>query len=390
MSEVDLSKFRRVMTLEELGISTADEDRAIMPSGGEAFGAGSFIGPWQWRICHWFLAPQDKDYVTFNDGLSAEDQIAKPVYRIERGGYYSYYYPHDQYTQALDACEKFELTIGDTDQAAKPTEVLQFFIPADKILSSRVKEIKEAFGEFVSFDVRMLALRRGSDGFSAKNRHAWNFIVLPSMVASAADVLGYKTGGYDLSELLEPGFSPDDEFFTKFCGDLHGDYVDSELYQRRAKLWAELGEEDPRKSAMTGGVTASGKPNKMSTDAAKLSSCLSFIEGKRNKAVWARVTLVPDPNPEQRSKDSGRQYTIAAVTEIFFGEEHARTVAAMEDEDLGKVSGQPPLPENWAKTPASVWIDFLKEHTEVPDDEEATWYATAAEVHTWREYITEA
>ena len=112
-----------------------------------------------------------------------------------------------------------------------------------------------------------------------------------------------------------------DELFAEYAGDIEGGYKDSVLAIQRAALWAALGEEKINKQAVIGSLSASGKPNKLSTTAEKLSACLGFVQGKWSRPIYLRVTRVTNPLPGAAKK------TIPCVTQVFANEEEARAAA---------------------------------------------------------------
>lgn len=361
--------------LAQLGISTAEEDVAVMPSGGEAFGASTFIAPWSAFLGYTFLTKED--YVLYNQG--AEVPLSKPDIRNPRGEWYIHYY------RSYDACKSaYDALIGD-DQF-RPRTVWVFATETASIVGRDIDALREGFGDIIVFDVRVQTMRKGSESYPARNRHQFALISLPSAVAAAATIFKQENAGFDLSEVLDADAPYTDEWFANLFGDLAGGAEDGVYYQRRAALWESLGESNPEAQAIMGSKTASGKPHKLATSSPVLSACLGLAQGSWGKPLWVELTLVKDPLPDAVAK-SGNRLVIPAITRIFNSEAEARAAASEENDD----SGQPAIPSNWASVPnaAEAFMAELKKHEDKPAPEIVTDVAadSVAQVQAWREYM---
>lgn len=369
------------LSLDALGIDSSAEARAVMPAGGIAFGAGSMIGPWLAKHRYSFLS--DTDIAGWN--LENDDNlIPAPDMQVPRGDeWYQYYYTN--YQKALEA-----MNVLKPETEFKPDAVWVFVMSTDDVLNRDPEQLKPGFGEQVIFDTgKIVSITSvGSPQYPAKKRHMANFISIPAAVAAAARATGIATDAvYDLSELLEAGRDFTDEFFEEMCGDVRGSYGGCILAQRRETLWKLLGEEDVRKSTMTGSKTASGNPHPLATTSEKLSRCLALVEGEWKKPIWARLTLVPNPHPDAMS-NNGNRLNIPTITQLFGSQAAAQEAADAEKADVGDdvESVAPKLPENWAGY-RDTFITEVKKYDGPRAGAATTLDCTLEEYEAWVTYI---
>jgi hypothetical protein len=323
-------------TLESLGIDT--KHVAVVPSGGEAFGASTFIGPWEAFIGQRFLTLED--YILFNQ--DNDDPAPVPDIRVQWGDYYTHYYR--DYAAALDAYEKL------TDGEYKTHNVWVFYVDTAKLVglsAERMSSLKDGFGDRMVQDLRAIAPRKGSSSYRMVNRHQYTMIALPSIVAVTAEAFHIEHSPFTIDELCT-GEEFSDEGFAEAFGDLDGQYQDSIWWKKRVELWESLGESEARKQAVKGSLTATGRPNSLATVSDNLNRCLMLAQGTWSRPVWCAVTLVPDPMPEAVTK-SGNRLNIPVVTKLFSGETEATEYARLLNEGEGEES-HPKLPANWVGT----------------------------------------
>ena len=341
---------QEVFSLASLGID--ESVLSVVPSGGEAFGASVFIGPWEAFMGQMFMTLTD--YVLHNQ--DNENPAPVPDIRIQRGDYYSHYYR--DYAASLDAYAKL------TDNEYKPQSVWVMYMDTVKLVGlddEAKKRIQDGFGEKIVLDIRTVAPRKGSGAYPAKNRHQYTMIALPSVVASVADAFGHERAVWSVDELCEPDLAFTDEEFAVQFGELTGEYEESIWWRKRAALWESLGEPDARRQAVQGSLTASGKPNALATKSEILNKCLMLTQGQWGRPIWCAVTLVPDPLPEAVTK-SGKRLSIPVVTTVFRGETDATEYAQRVGSEEGSPS-HPSLPANWVSAGTEEFVKYLKEQS---------------------------
>lgn len=367
--------------LRELGIDTAPAQKIAADA--VSFAAGTIVAKWDGFLCYWFLSQEDivqENAERLQDGVEA---LPLPDVRQQRNDWFNYYYK--DYGQANEA---YKVLVGN-DQF-KPTMV--FLLVADTTTAivdeERLESMIQGFGPQIIMDLPVRGLRAGSKQFPAKNRHQYNLILQPMAVSAFADLLNIEHEPFDISELTMPEGDGDgeiqytDELFERLFGDLEGGYDESVYWQRRAALWASLGEPDPKKDLMIGTLTGSDKPHKRCTTSAALSVCLTSTQAAWGHSLWAEVTMANDPMPGSVG-ENGRRWHLPVITRFFRSEEEAR--AAVEPE--GSEGDGPPLPENY-KGNREIWISSLKEAAGKPPAVAAEeLYCEKSEVVAWREYL---
>lgn len=386
--ELDLSKYQSM--LDAMGIDTDEDSLANVPAPIVSFGAGSLIGKWNAFVGYYFMSQED-DIILRNSGTD----VPQPDLRKEVSGWFHYYFR--SYEAANEAYE----AMGQNPDYS-PDNVWVFFAPTTDIIvqEERRDNFMEAFGELVIFHVLIKRLNKATSSYPAKNRHSYNLISLPCAVAAMADLLEMENPGFDVTELMlaeadtleaaekdDSLIYYDDELFARLFGDIEGDYQDAEYYGRRKRLWAALGESDPRKQAMKGSKTARGRPHSLATNSDRLNFCLSIAQGRWTSSRWAEITSLHNPLPGAVSA-SGNRLTIPAITRLFSSEADARAFFAEttgEEGDEGQGGGTA-APENWKGVPLDQWLQALAEKEGTPPPVAAQdLYCTPAEVNQWRQ-----
>lgn len=201
-----------------------------------------------------------------------------------------------------------------------PTSVWQFETKTADVLNFNTPEAAGKFGDVISYSVEIHTLQ------SRKQRHVFHQISLPACVAAGAAAEGYATPGFSLDELLDPNTFFTDEFAVKCYGGPEGEgWQDSFLWQRRAALWAALGEDNVT-AYLPIGHTAGGKSvAKYVTKAPRLSECLKLATMRWIKPAYANVLQVPDPRVDAKSGD--RRLTVAAIVALYGNKTAAQAAA---------------------------------------------------------------
>ena len=203
----------------------------------------------------------------------------------------------------------------------------------------------------------------------SKRKYAYHLIALPSAVAAVAKSYGFKNTGFDLSELLSDSTIFDDNFQFQMIGNPGAKDSDpdhwskSVLWQRRAALWASLGEPTP--FPYIEASAPKGQKKYMATEGGNLEACLHPICRRWQKQQWARLVQVFDPRVDAVIASSGNRLKIACITEMFYDKDDA--VKAVEAEAGGNVpeaaaptKATPKLPEAWAELGTEEWVSELK------------------------------
>ena len=311
--------------------------RVVLPVGGAASG---FIGKWIAAVRWSFFAdvpPNDFDSST-----------PKPDnFRQGGTGYWCYYADS---AAALTASR----SLGNK---FPPNQVWVFEAPIDTVLLPETA--KTNFGPSISMECGVRTHQ------SKKYRHEFQLIALPAAVAAYAQFKGYINYEFDLSEISDRDLAVTDEFAAHYIGGEYHDlkleqnvtipYDECVLYQRRAKLWADLGESDPRVYNPIG----SGR---LSTTSKKLDDCLAIANYDWTSPVWARVAMVLDPRMDALSKGSGNRLTRPALLHLYANEEDARADSNLTEstsQPTEVATPKPPLPSAW-KGLENDWLTQLK------------------------------
>ena len=376
--------------LRELGILVGNENLTPMPSESLSFDANSLVAPWMGALLYHFLT--DDDIAE----LIEEERITTPhlTNMMGDGPWTNVYYVN------YDECKAaMEVTGADVNkkEGGKPYKPTLCWVmwckTADVLNIANMESFTAGFGVQIVKDVKVQDIRTGNKkGFKLVNRHAWGLLALPSAVAAIAKAIGFENAGFELQELTtarDEGVWTD-EMFELYCGDLQGKCDDSMFGQRRAELWASLGEPKWTQSAVIGSLTAQGNKSNRCTESVKLSKCLEFVQGKWSKPVYCRVTAVNNPLPEEVSPE-GKRRTIPCVTEVFANKDAA--LAACADELSSEDDGSPAYPEGWEQY-KTTWVEKVTEYQIVAGlppiqeaDAQEVLGASMAAVREWKEYL---
>lgn len=296
-----------MMTEALKGLDFLGEETVRIPVGGVM--TPDLIGHWSGGIAYSFLAELDKSVV--------ESEGVTPSLVEGNGPWYRYFFK--TFDECQVAIEKLQIE-GFRGGPQRPDQEWRFESPADKLLN--ISRDDNPFGDPAAFSVRLSTLR------SKKYRHELHFISLPAAVAASAARLGFANPGFPLDELLDQDTIFTDEFQAQMIGDPEtGDYPESVLWQRRATLWAALGEDDAQK------YQPKGTGTRLDTESEKLSLCLNILTRTWKKPSWGRLMLVPDPRVDAvytSSSGDTRRLSVPALVEIFPDEAAAHAAAEAE------------------------------------------------------------
>lgn len=226
---------------------------------------------------------------------------------------------------------------------------------------SLTDDAKEKFErDVLSWEVELKAMQKNSP-----NWFNWHGLVLPCMVAAYANLMGWKTPGFDISELALPEDEVivTDKFQLEMVGNTDVGLEASKLLARRKALWTALGEDDVKVS------------NPDDTESDQLKEALAVAVSSWNKPVYARVLQVPSPKVDDVWDDgSGRRNTISVLTEFFRNKKAAQKayeaeVEARSGEYVSKPADAPAsgngadadvsVPDAWAEIPED-WYEAVR------------------------------
>lgn len=390
-------KKKQALTLAMLGIGEHDVAAGI-PTGGLQFGASSFIGPWS-MIYTYTVGVEDEEpqemlqdqvATVIRDDKPVEVNLWPPDFPINAGGGWSFL-KYKNYDTAKEVAKLLE-----PEKPRRPGVGIRFFMAtADVMNEPDLNRLTENFGETLVFEVNVKSLAH-SEKYPGINRHPFQQIALPAMIASFSEVNGGDVPLFDLKELIEVRLEDEeytDSLYHFLVGDpvagafapVEVDFNDSQVAkiaealgieqpsedevlemiplfsQRRMELWEKLGEKNFK------AYTPFGEGTTGATEGSEFDACLRFISNSWSSAIYSRLTLVPDPRPEALS-NAGNRLSVATLTEIYGVGENGKqfaTDASVEDldgQEVVKASAWPTKPTGWASgTPESV-IQYMRDN----------------------------
>lgn len=339
-------------------------------------------------------------FMTEDDPREFPDDIPAPDSFRALGSWFHCYYKNS--APALKASQAL-------NQQFAPSQFWYFEAPLDTVMLP--EEVLANFqGPSLSMECQVKTLRSG------KYRHEFHLIALPAAVAAYAEMSGYIDYEFDISELTDRELVVSDEFAAKMIGGEYplGEdekqpdgiileagtlvtipYTESILWERRTRLWADLGESDPRVYNQIGSA-------RFATTSTQLSECLGIASVNWTNPVWARVAMVQDPRVDAVS-GGGNRLTRPALLHIYEDEAEAREDAGRTEETVTVTSSadlRPPLPEQWHGMEDD-WVAALQEfkakigpiplpvaRARLPQmDVEGVIAATADEALAWWGYV---
>lgn len=293
-------------------------------SGGGTFG---LAGQWTCSIVYRFWTPENLDeFGIVPDGKRGTD-----------GGTFCYFY---DYEKAAEAGKKVGQQYG-------PNTVWRWEIPSANVVNIVDDEARAKFGDVITQEVTVSTL------FSKKNRHELHMITLPSAVQAMALVAGFIDAKvFDYESLRVDPDVIDDAYRMETIGG-ETDYEKSKLWQARVKLWAALGETNPKAYTLNQG--------KFDATAGHLRLCLGLIY--RKTEIWARVANVPDPRVDAKTK-AGKHLQLPVIAQIWQSEADMRRELEIEDKPIAAPKGESvdglALPSQWVGM-ADEWIGYVRE-----------------------------
>jgi hypothetical protein len=297
------------------------EQQVKIPVGGEFL--GYFIAPFMAGVVHKFNSEVDL----------AQMEIAFDSRINTRSGGYQYYYKDP--VAALEAAK--------AAGAFNPQPVWRFETPLVNVISLKDEDKEKFKGDSITKECRITTLQ------SAKHRHEFHLITLPSAVAAMAKLAGLDVPEFDLSELQNTDSIYTDEFQEKMIGGPNAVYTSSVLWQRRKALWEALGEKDPGKYTVN-------SSKKTDTESDKLAGCLRIVSNAWKNPLWIQLVAVPDPKVDATwtTDDGTKRQTLPTVRRIFKSEAEAREFhtemlkkAGIEEVVKTVSTSNKPLPKEW-------------------------------------------
>lgn len=349
------------------------EEQVHLPVGGGDFSPSGFIGLVGASVLYSFMSQEDS-------ANGSHDDLPPFAIRQKLGAsdWFRYYYKTQ--AEAKVAMEMLGVE-GYNGKDPIAQQVWNIQVDRDSVMNFADQEKLSKWPRTILSDIEITTLR-------SKKRHLFHFLALPLAVQAVAKLMGYKYEPFSVSELLQRDVAFTDDFQTKMVGSPdakqgdEGHYTNSVLYQRRAALWASLGEDNPEAYLPMGA-------EKFGTTSQQLSNCLQIVSSPWKNKIYGRVVQIPDPRADATYESNGetKHQTTGMLYEIFGGgekeasevarEELARIAknqeakAAANGNNNGKASDLV-LPAKWAENGATLddWeaqvIEILNKHHEKP------------------------
>ena len=349
-----------------------DQEAAVEPLHipTEGFATTGFVAQWMGKVLY-SLMVEDVEIEMLNRLLKdgGDELIPESVAHQKLGdsGWHKYWYVKD--AEAREAANSLKLHQG-LDRRPGVSTVWRFEAKSETCLNLSAAA-QDAFGDVLGWESQISTLG------SIYRRHEFHMISLPAAIAAAAAAMGFDNPGFDLSELTEADIVYTPAFQVQMIGtepqeqddgkykhvNAKGGYAGSLLWQRRAALWAALGEKNPKAFRRIGSGT------KYDTSSKQLDACLRIVEVPWMETAWALLVPVRDPRIDATAK-SGTRLTIPALTTIYQGQEEAQA-AAQEltggEATPANAEGKPRLPTLW-KGQESNWRSHVAKVKEVLGD----------------------
>jgi hypothetical protein len=298
----------------------------VLPTGGD-FAPTGFIGLVGAKIYHSFMSQED---------LTQYEGAPKFAARRPAGSWFVYYFD-----DAASAKAAMQIVGAENN----PQQMWSFQIKRDSVMNFADKAKLENFSDPISFDVRVTTMK------SKKYRHEFHMLALPFAVQAVAKALGYEHESFSVNELLGKEIIFTDELQKKLIGDGDSGYRESLLWQRRAALWASLGEPNPEAYLAKGA-------DKLGTTSDKLNDCLSIVTHAWDTMTYARIAQIPDPRVDATYDKDGetKRNNIPAIFELFASKADAQAAAHKDLERMSKSDSAPsngasaavvPTPKAW-------------------------------------------
>lgn len=299
-----------------------------LPTGGGDFLPTGFVGLLGAKVYHTFMSQED---------IANYEDAPKPALRRPAGSWFTYYFDDAKTAKALMEIMGAE---------GNPQSMWTLAIKRDSVMNFSDPTKLENFSDPITFDVRIATMR------SKKYRHEFQMLALPLAVAAVAKAVGYEHEPFSVNELLGKEVIFTDELQAKLIGSGDGGYKDSLLWQRRAALWASLGESNPE-------VYLAKGADKLGTTSDKLNDCLAIVTRPWSTQTYARLITVPDPRVDAAYEKNGetKRTNIAAIAELFASKKEAQDAAnkdleRMKKDDApsgnGTHAGTVTTPDAWA------------------------------------------
>lgn len=312
------------------------EKKVALPVGGGDFAPSGFIGLTYAQVLYTFMSQVDSKNGEY-------ESLPQYEMRAQAGTWgFTYYYK----TQAAAQVAMEMLGVeGYNGKAPRANQTWAFRIDRDSVMNFADAEKLAKWSNPILLEATISTLQ------SNKNRHELHMLALPLAVQAMAKLLGYDHAEFSINELLRKpeDMNYTDEFQREMIG-MEKDFKDSVLWQRRAALWASLGENNPDVYNPIGA-------EKFATTSEKLSNCLQILASEWDSQAYARVITIPDPRADAKSSNDKR-LTIPALYEIFPNKVAAQEAAKLDLERMNKstasngtngTSGKVAMPAAWVE-----------------------------------------
>lgn len=393
---------------DELFGFLGEEVEDSLPEGGGVFENTGFIGPLMAQRFWQFYSAEDL-VLYESDYTEGEDYFRRPT----TNGYFYYFNERDPAFDAAKLLEEYN-----------PRRIWRFEMETARVKNFASEKALDAFDQTISQDARIASLA------SAKYRHEYHLLALPSLVNALAVYAGFIDEPiWHANELLsgeisdeqfterlqykligDPGATEQDqEYMAEILQACGGDlnlahdvalsiaesppadvghlvgetrihYKFSTFWTRRAALWQALGEPNAEAYIPEGKAqTEWGKD--YTTDADQLVKCLGVVTRKWKRPIWARFHLAKDPRFDATWND--RRLNLPLISEMFADESTAEQAAKEELQSRGQessastssavapavaASDEPAVPEAWQGAEAE-WKQYLGQEKEKLDGE---------------------
>lgn len=302
------------------------------PEGGDF--TSSFVG--QWKVFPVWKAWVEADY----DSLKESDVPIDAMQKLNNGTFV--YWRASNEAQAKESCKALGLKFG-------PRTTLRWEMPTTTMIGFNGEDAGATFGDTVSVDVSVSSMRSPS-------KHEYQLIFLPSLVQELGLALGYlKERIYDYEAMIASVEQVNLEYEHRMIGNGKS-FEESELWQARVKIWAALGEDDPRNFTRNQGGQYDVESDKMQKILRLTVGEIDEKTGdlKEAKPIWARLTRVANPKVPEADK---KAFSVNVVGRIWKTREMALAEVAPDSN-----GDHPPMPAGWESASPSDLVGIIKDY----------------------------
>lgn len=337
---------------------------------GASFGPSRWIGPLSAGIFYTVFTSVDvlqllRDHqVNLPTSLDKQDEgqlpfsetMVSPLLSSRKGESDWWVHYYKAYDDALPLCRFSDLTKPTYSKDGnlirkKPVQVHR----VETTVQDAVSLTDEAKAKF-DRDSEVWEVEIKAPQKNSPNWFAWHGLALPALVAAYAQVQGWQVDPFDISELTRPqdDVIVTDKFQDEMIGNTDKGYKESKLWKRRARLWAQLGEDNPKVS------------NSVNTESEQLGQALRVAMSDWLQPVYGKVLQLPSPRQRDTFEWRGRRLRnlIPVITDLYPSREAALAAyqAEQSSDDVSDInvtttpvavtdSEKPEVPEVWREIP---------------------------------------